>query len=90
MSKSVKFKKEELLGEDDFIVACLVDEIVDQRRWETSHKLIFEKDGKYYRTYYDVGSTEMQEHGIWEYESEIKCYEVEQVEKMVKVWEDVK
>ena len=83
----VKFKKEELYN-DDFIVTCLEDKICDQRRWETTHKLIFEKDGKFYRTYYDVGSTEMQEHGIWEYQDEIECYEVEQVERLVKVWQD--
>lgn len=67
------------------------DSIVDQRRWATVHELVFRLDGMpedlAYRTYYDVGSTEMQDQRPWEYE-DAECTLVRLVEKVVKAWEE--
>ncbi|OAJ75188.1 hypothetical protein AYJ08_05865 [Brevibacillus sp. SKDU10] len=66
------------------------DQIVDQSRWSVYHDIIFKWiDGKYYSTGYSVGATECQDERPWEYESEVECVEVHQVEKLVKVWEAV-
>ncbi|ATO52133.1 hypothetical protein BrL25_19035 [Brevibacillus laterosporus DSM 25] len=68
----------------------ILDQIVDQSRWSIHHDIIFKWiDGKYYSTGYSVGATECQDERPWEYENEVECTEVHQVEKMVKVWEAV-
>lgn len=64
--------------------------IIDHDRWSVTYEEIFEFEEKYYKTYYSVGATELQY--IYPYEDEtnmIKCDEVQQVEKLVKVWECV-
>ncbi|MCR8983057.1 hypothetical protein [Brevibacillus laterosporus] len=71
-------------------VEVILDQIVDQSRWSIFHDIIFKwTDGKYYSTGYSEGATECQEEAPWEYEDEVECVEVHQVEKMVKVWEAV-
>ncbi|MDN9010043.1 hypothetical protein [Brevibacillus laterosporus] len=71
-------------------VEVISDRIVDQSRWSVYHDIIFKWiDGKYYSTGYSVGATECQDERPWEYEDEVECIEVHQVEKMVKVWEAV-
>jgi len=65
-------------------------EIIDKSRWSVTYEEIFEHEGKYYRTYYDVGATEMQDQQPYEWEpEEIECPEVRLVKKMVEVWEEV-
>jgi hypothetical protein len=66
----------------------LEDNIVDTSRWSIYHKIIFEHEDKYYQTYYSEGATECQDESPWEYDDEIECTEVHQVDKVVKVWED--
>ena len=57
---------------------------VDQGRWTTYYEIVFEHpNGKFYRTWYESGSTEMQEVTPWEDEDTIRCEEVE--EKRVEV-----
>lgn len=80
----MKFKKSDLLERvlDDVqeggFEGTILNEIVDQRRWVTAHRVVFKYLGKYYQSYYDVGSTERQDQGPWEYdEDEIECDEVE-------------
>jgi len=68
---------------DDIVV---LNETVDTSRWSIQYELIFKHEEKFYRTYYQVGATESQ----WEYDDTVKCEEVHQVEKLVKVWEPVK
>lgn len=92
MANIVKFSKEFLTEElllpydNDNVVK---DEITGTTRWSVIHDLIFEHEGKYWSTRYSVGATEMQDEEPWRYQNEIKCTEVHQVEKLVKVWEEV-
>jgi hypothetical protein len=65
------------------------DTIRDIGRWETYHDLIFKYNGKIYKTNYSRGSTEYQSQQPWEYDTVVKCYEVHEVEKLVKVYETV-
>lgn len=100
MTKRV-FKKEELTcdtdtgrglpwanwnAETDKQEEIYVDEITDQGRWSTHHRLVFQYGDKVYETSYSTGSTESQEEGPWEYQKEVVCYEVEEVEVVKKEW----
>lgn len=84
-----KFDKEFLINELDLPFKAIEDEVIDTSRWSIHHKIIFEHDGKFWQTWYSVGATEMQDEAPWEYEKEIECTEVHQVEKLVKIWEVV-
>lgn len=84
-----KFSKEFLVDELDLPESALEERIIDQRRWETVFEIIFEYEGKFYKTCYSAGSTEYQEHPIWEYEKEIECTEVHKVQKMIWDWAPV-
>jgi|APSaa5957512622_1039677.scaffolds.fasta_scaffold200495_2 hypothetical protein len=80
----MKFKKEELIELIDFPVS---EEIIDQSRWTTCFRYIFEYESKFYECYADRGSTECQDYSLFEFESdEIECPEVEEVEITVKQW----
>jgi hypothetical protein len=85
----VKFKKDFLRYELDLPHSAKENRIIDNSRWSISHEIIFEHEGKFYQTYYSVGATEQQDESPWEYEDEVECVEVQQVEKVVKVWEPV-
>lgn len=65
------------------------DKMVDHSRWSIGHSLIFEHEGKYYKTYYSEGATENQYESPWEYEDDIVCVEVELKEVLVKKWVEV-
>jgi hypothetical protein len=67
-----------------------LDEITDHNRWSVGHRIVFQYDDKAYEAYYSVGATESQYESPWEYENEIECTEVEEVEAMVKKWVRVK
>lgn len=70
-------------------VKIIEDIIIGKSRWCDIHKVIFKwVDGKTYRAEYLVGSTEDQYDKPWEYNDDVECTEVHQVEKLVKVWED--
>lgn len=85
----IKIKKEILEDMELAWGGALEDNIIDQTRWSIIHEIIFEYDWKFYKTYYSVGATEMQDESPWEFEEEVECTEVHQVEKMVKVWGEV-
>lgn len=102
MTKRI-FKKEELVYdtgrglpwenwniETDKQEKIYVDEITDQGRWSTHHRLVFQCGDKVYETSYSTGSTESQEEGPWEYENDVVCYEVEEIEVIRKEWARVK
>lgn len=76
----------EILWGDHETGEILDDTVVDTDRWTTLHEIVFSLNGTHYRTTYRVGSTEQQDEGPWEYENEVECTEVHQVEKIVKVW----
>lgn len=57
------------------------DNIVDTSRWSEIHEVVFKHQGKFYRTDYSCGATEMQDESPFEYDDdEIECTEVEPVE----------
>ena len=85
----VKFKKDFLVNELDLPYnsdIIKLDEINDTSRWSVYHTLVFEHEGKFYQTQYSVGATEYQDESPWEFEEEVKCYEVEEKEVVVKQW----
>lgn len=63
-----------------------VNEVVDTSRWSIIYELIFEHDGKFWRTSYSVGATESQDESAWEYDSTVECVEVELKEVVTKQW----
>jgi len=91
MNNNIKmFKREFLVDELDLPWEGVIeDKIIDNSRWSIQHEIIFEVEGKFYRTYYSVGATECQDERPWEYEDEIECTEVEkklvQIEKWIPV-----
>jgi hypothetical protein len=62
------------------------DNIIDALRWSIVHELIFEENGKFYRTTYSEGATEMQSEKPWQYKDEIECEEVVLKEVKIKKW----
>ena len=90
------FKKEDLISALDGASEPLQEvwyELVDTSRWSNIYELVFKdvESGLYYQTTYSVGATECQDESPFEYDpDEIECSQVEQVEKVVKVWQDVK
>lgn len=88
MSK-VKFSREFLMEELDLPYSALERNITDTSRWSIYYEIIFEYKGKFYRTSYGEGATECQDERPWEYQKEVECTEVHQVEKTVKVWEPI-
>ena len=59
------------------------EEIVEVTRWSIGYRIVFKFEGKFYRTGYSVGATEMQDEQPWQDEEEVECDEVRQVEKVV-------
>lgn len=60
--------------------------MVDQTRWSTVFEIIFEYEGKFWKTYYSCGSTEMQNESPWEFESTVEAIEVEKREVVIEKW----
>jgi hypothetical protein len=87
--KTVKIKKQFAIDELDLPFSAVEDIITHSSRWHEHHKIVFEYEGKFYRTTYRVGATEMQEEYPWDDKDEIECTEVRKVQKMVDVWENV-
>lgn len=81
--------KKELLLDLGVLDDPIEDRIVGKSRWSDRHEVIFPMDGKFYRAYYSVGSSEMQDERPWEYEKEVEITEVHKVPKTIEVWEPV-
>lgn len=73
-------------GNPEEDVEQLEDTVMGNSRWSVRHKLTVRIKDKFYQTTYSVGATEQQDEQPWEYDSEVNFTEVEQVEKIVKVW----
>ena len=86
----MKFKKEFLIDELDLPYSAIEDKVIDNSRWSIQHEIIFEYEGKNYRTYYQVGATESQDERPWEYDDEVECTEVVQQEVTIMAWVPVK
>ena len=86
----MKFKKEVLqaIVYDDCINADKVEDIITgTTRWSILHVMIFEYKGKFYRSEYAEGATEMQDERPFEIAADkIECPEVKQKEVMIKKW----
>ena len=88
-----EFAKQDLIDCLDDVSDVLEEvevEMVDTRRWSIDYLLTFKdiSTGLFYQTMYSSGATECQDESPFEYDPEIiKCQQVEQVEKVVKVWE---
>lgn len=86
-----EFTKDYLVYDLDLPYAAVEDKIIDSGRWSIHHKIVFkDTDGKFYQTTYSVGATECQDEHPWEYESMVKCTEVEKKQVMVEQWVPVK
>ena len=87
----MKFARQFLIDGLDDEVATVSKKITGRRRWVTTYRRVFRHDGKFYETYYDVGSTEQQDQSPYEYEDdEIECAEVFPVERTVTFYESAK
>jgi hypothetical protein len=64
-------------GEDYRGTRCVQNKLVDTTRWAEVWQLVFEHEGKYYKTFYELPATEMQE-GIDPFDDyeEVNCVEV--------------
>mgnify|MGYP001029456029 CR=1 FL=1 len=87
----MKFQKtvlQDALWDDIDNIKTVSDEITGTGRWTIVHDWVFEFCGKFYRTSYTVGATEMQDERPFEYDGdEIECHEVKPVEKTIVVYE---
>jgi len=86
----MKFETEFLKNELDLPYGAIEDNIVDNSRWSIHREIIFEHEGKFYRTHYSEGATECQDERPWESEDEVECTEVTQQEIKVMAWVPVK
>lgn len=90
------FNKEDLkeaLWDGSESIEVVDAEIIDTSRWSVIKGMIFKdlSTGLFYQTTYSEGATECQDESPFEYDpDEIECAQVEQVEKLVKVWQEVK
>lgn len=66
------------------------EDIVDTTRWSNIYEGIFQHipSQKYYKMWWSVGATESQDEQPFEYDDPAPV-EVHEVEKLVKVWEEV-
>ena len=84
-----------IFDKDNNIVAegkIILNKIVDKHRWSLEYEIIFtepEDNNKVWKTYYTKGSTENQDERPWYSYDFIKCTLMQEVEKIVKVWEEV-
>ena len=85
----MKVSRDFLLNDLGIFDNPVEDNILDQDRWTTYFEIIFKWNDKFYRAYYRMGSTELQDEGPWEYEKEVEIEEVHKVEKVMKVWEPI-
>lgn len=67
-----------IICDDDEEAELIEEEITDTSRWSVHHEAIFKLGGKFYRTHYSVGATEMQDERPYEYEGDF--VDVEEVE----------
>ena len=89
----MKFSKEDLLellysGTTSRPMKIVENKITENTRWSVCFDLIFECDGKFYKTDYSKGATESQEESPFQYADEmIECDEVVPVQKTITVYE---
>jgi hypothetical protein len=62
------------------------------KRWSRVYDFVIQRlsDGKYFKSFYCVGSTESQDESPFEYLDEVELKQVVPVEKTITVYEDLK
>ena len=85
----MKLHKDFLMNKLDLPYSAVKDTITNTSRWSEHHEIIFSHDGKFYETTYSQGLTESQDESPWQDIEEVECYEVQLIEKLVKVWQRV-
>lgn len=85
----MKFDKRFLIEElEEEETKTILEEVVQQKRWTTLMRRVFEYEGRLYSTFYEVGNTEYQDTRPYEYDpDEIECQEVFAREKTITVYE---
>ncbi len=65
------------------------NEISDASRWSLMYDIVIKRlwDGKFFKSEYKVGATELQDEGPYEYDDKAVFTEVFPVEKIVTVYE---
>jgi hypothetical protein len=86
-SRDMIFTKEFLL--DKLWSGDYVEKTLDgHSRWSVDYSMIFEHEGRFYRSDYSQGATESQDESPYEYDpNELECPEMVEIEKIIKVWE---
>jgi hypothetical protein len=65
-------------------------EMVNRSRWSIIYEAVFAHEGKFYKTSYRMGATELQYESPYEYDSdEIECREVVRCEVIKYEWREV-
>ncbi len=80
------FSKEYLTRELKLPWCAMEDYILENTRWSGIHEIIFKDNGKYWKTTYSCGLTELQSEEPWEFENEIECEEVKLKSVIVEKW----
>lgn len=77
-----------IVWEDTDKFEIISDDIVGKRRWVTVHNIVIKRlsDGKFFKDWYQVGSTESQDESAYEY-TKPNFTEVFPVEKTVISYE---
>ncbi len=88
----MKFKKKDLqdmVYEGEGPLKIVDTTVSGHSRWSVEHSVVFKdtRTGKFYRSYYSVGATEMQDEQAYEYaENEVSCREVVSSKVETVVW----
>ena len=82
----VSFDKEFLVESLGLPYSAIEDSVIDTSRWSVYHEIVFEYEGKFYRAFYSVGATEMQDERPWEYDDTVICTQVEKKLVQVEKW----
>ncbi len=87
--KLAKDKALEILDDCSDEFSLVKDTIHGNSRWSIRRALIMKENstGKFYRTLYSIGATELQNEGPWEYSKEVEFHEVFPVEKTITIYE---
>lgn len=58
------------LSDGQEIAEIIYDKVTDTSRWSVHHECVFKLNGKFYRTHYSEGATEMQDESPYEYDGD--------------------
>ena len=87
----MKFSKDvlqEIANDESEAFEKVEDKIIDNGRWSIVYEMIFKTPtGKFYRSFFNRGATEMQDEQPYEYDEDIiECEEVVWKEITISAW----